>query len=258
MGSYLSNSTYTGKLLPVQLIKREQLINECPSCPSREDGFCSRFEEGLHSHLLRSASRTTVAQDATLSTHFFHIIRKGIVRFVHHGVDGKRRIVGLSLPGEVLLPDETTPDIGIEAATALELCRISEARYREQLHRFPQFREQVFIATRARRDSTLRLASLVGRLTPEQRICSFLAACTRFMPWQPLPGGGGILTMELGRPDIAALLATTPETVCRMLHSLDSAKVIGLRGPKHFEIASVERLCTYGRLAVPEDLAGFV
>lgn len=220
----------------------------CHACLARAKGFCGGLDDRALEQLAFRSTRRTLAQHEALIPGDLAVLTGGFLRAVNHGPDGKRRIVGLTLPGEAIVRDETAEDVTIEAATPVTLCHLQPASVRAALERSHRFRQTLYVQVRAKRDRALRLACAIGARSPEQRIAALLASCTGIMPWQPLPDGGGILTMEFERQDIAALLATTAETVCRALHRMDAAGVIRIRGTRRFEIGDLGRLRREGLL----------
>ncbi|MFN4129684.1 MAG: Crp/Fnr family transcriptional regulator [Paracoccaceae bacterium] len=158
----------------------------------------------------------------------------------------------MTMSGECFVPGELSENITAVAATPAVVCLVRAGKYHDFLQRSHDFRKQIYLQTRAKRDRARHLAFTIGNLGPEQRISAFYASCTGCMPWQPLPDGGGILSMEYERQDIAALLSTTVETVCRVLRRLDTAGVIRLRDSRHIEIRDLGKLLAHAGLAIPQ------
>jgi CRP/FNR family transcriptional regulator len=104
---------------------------------------------------------------------------------------------------------------------------------------------------RQKQDQLDRLQWLTWTLCamgPEERLCAFLALSSKFLPYQPLPDGSGVLTMVLPRKDIADLLATTVETICRALYKLSDKGIIEIRDPAHFRIPDLQELIKLGQV----------
>ena len=66
------------------------------------------------------------------------------------------------------------------------------------------------------------------------------------MPYTPLPEGGGLLTVELPRADIADLLGITVETISRVTRRLEAEGIIRIRTAQSFEIPDLGRLVRIG------------
>ena len=71
------------------------------------------------------------------------------------------------------------------------------------------------------------------------------------MPWEPLPGGGGVLDLDLPRADIADLLGTTIESISRISRKFHREGLIRIVDPRRFAIPDLARLARRGSLAPP-------
>jgi CRP/FNR family transcriptional regulator len=243
---------------PAQARSREAQARICAACPSRAAGFCSRLDDATLADLADRSTRVVMAAEALLQSPDLVVVTGGLLRATHDDPDGRRQILGITTRGEAVLPQESSETVRTEAATQATLCRIHAASYRDVFRRSAAFRQLLHDQVQAKRDRALQLAGAIAALRPEQRIIAFLADCSAFMPWQPLPGGeGGVLTMVFERRDIAALLATSAETVSRVLHGLQDRGDIRLLDPRHFEIADVARLRAQGGLASTDRPALF-
>lgn len=229
----------------------------CGDCPARSGGFCSYHGDAALTRFARSSKRVAMSRNETLETNDFVIVTKGVLNAVHYGKDGKQKIVGVTMLGEAIVPGELSENAKAVAATPVVICRIRRASYQEALNHSHDFRKHIYLQARAKRDRARYLAFAIGHLGPEQRIAAFYASCTSCMPWQPMPDGGGILSMEYERQDIAALLATTVETVCRVLHRLEGSGMIRLRDARHIQIRNLAEFRAHGGLAAPQAGEGF-
>lgn len=172
----------------------------------------------------------------------FAILTRGLLRLAQYGAEGRRRILGVTLPGEAVLPEDQRDGLTLEAATEATICLIHPSSRQAAMTVGHDFRDQFLRCVRKKQDRTHKLAVALATLGPNERLLAFLADCTAYMPWEPLPGGGGILTMLLDRQDIAALLGTTVETICRALHGFDDKGLIRILDPRHFAIPDLDRL----------------
>lgn len=94
----------------------------------------------------------------------------------------------------------------------------------------------------ARLDEARQLTWVLGALNSNARLRSFLLAARHWMPWAPQPDGTGVLTMTLPRKDIADLLATTPETISRLLHQFQEDGLIDMLCSKTFRLRDLTAL----------------
>jgi CRP-like cAMP-binding protein len=181
--------------------------------------------------------------------HDIWLVRSGILRLQRYSVDGRRQILSLFLPGEIVGYDNRLRDgVSVETVIPSGLCRLDRRKF-----------DTLFASNRVLRTDLLRqqqdqldrlrwLTWSIGALNPEERLSAFLALSSRFMPYDPLPDGTGILSMQLPRADIADLLATTVETISRMTHRLSEAGLIRIIDPAHFRLLDLERLTSRGRI----------
>lgn len=88
----------------------------------------------------------------------------------------------------------------------------------------------------------------LGTLGPEERLSAFLALSTKIMPYRPLPDGTLVMSLQLSRRDIADLLGTTVESICRIVHKLANTGIIEIRGPAYFRILDLPELIALGKI----------
>lgn len=170
------------------------------------------------------------------------VVISGVLRSAHHAEDGSRQVLCLTLPGEVVAAGNERNGTEMEAATEVQLCRIHPESFRRTLRDRAQLRRALVAQAQAKLDRLRGLALALLGLTIEERLAEFLVEAAGFMPWQPLPDGGGILTITLERGDIADLLATSAESISRITHRFEDSGHLRIRDPRHFEIPDLGRL----------------
>jgi CRP-like cAMP-binding protein len=176
-------------------------------------------------------------------------IRSGILRLQRHPHDGRRQILSLFLPGEIVgFEGEFREGVSVETVTQSELCRIDRRAFDTILNRNDELRAELFRQKQDQLDRLHCLTSSLGALGPDERFSAFLALSTRFMPCEQLPDGSAILSMQLPRPDIADLLGTTVETICRINRRLSESGVIEIKDPSHFRILDLKQLTALGQI----------
>lgn len=175
-------------------------------------------------------------------------IRSGVLRLQRHGYDGRRQILSLFLPGEIVGFDgEFRDGVTVESATNSGLCRIDRRWFDKMVDQNGTLRVELFRQKQDQLDRLHWLTWSLGALGPEERLCAFLALSTKFMPYQALPDGSGVLSLLLPRRDIADLLGTTVETICRIIHKLAETGTIEIRDPSHFRLLDLPRLISQGQ-----------
>ena len=176
-------------------------------------------------------------------------IRSGILRLQRHSYNGRRQILSLFLPGEIVGFDgELREGATVETATQSGLCRIDRRKFDKMVDQVNTLRAELFRQKHEQLDRLHWLTWSLGALAPEERLCAFLALSSKFMPYQTLPDGTGVLSVQLPRKDIADLLGTTVETISRIVHKLAERGVIEIRDPSHFRLLDLPRLIAIGQI----------
>ena len=234
-------------------INRDSTRDSDPAC-RRTGGFrCSlplggTMTCGDVSHREDRAPDTEVISGGARS-HDVWFIRSGILRLQRHAYDGRRQILSLFFPGEIVgFEGEFREGVNVETATQSDLCRIDRRRFATMLDQNDALRVELFRQKQDQLDRLHWLTWSLGALGPEERLCAFLALASKFMPYQPLPDGTGILSVYLQRKDIADLLGTTVESISRVVHKLADARIIEIRDPAHFRFLDISRLIALGQI----------
>ncbi|TGD41541.1 Crp/Fnr family transcriptional regulator [Pseudotabrizicola sediminis] len=182
-------------------------------------------------------------------SHDVWLIRSGILRLQRHAYDGRRQILTLFFPGEIIgFEGEFHEGASIEAATQSGLCRINRHWFDRMVDQDNDLRADLFRQKQDQLDRLHWLTWSLGALSPEERLCAFLALSSKFLPYQPLPDGTGVLAVRLARKDIADLLGTTLELISRIVHKLADAGIIEIRDPAHFRFLDLPRLIAMGKI----------
>ena len=182
-------------------------------------------------------------------SHDIWLIRSGILRLQRHAYDGRRQILSLFFPGEIIgFEGEFREGVTVETATQSGLCRIDRRWFDRMVEQNDVLRAELFRQKQDHLDRLHWLTWSLGALKPEERLCAFLALSSKFMPYQPLPDGTGILSLYLARKDIADLLGTTVESISRIVHRLADTGIIEIRDPAHFRFLDLPKLIALGKV----------
>jgi CRP/FNR family transcriptional regulator len=138
--------------------------------------------------------------------------------------------------------------VSVETATQSSLCRIDRRTFDRLVNRNDTLRAELFHQKQDQLDRFHWLTWSLGALIPEERLCAFLALASRFMPYQTLTDGSGVLSVILPRKDIADLLGTTVESISRIIHNLSNTGVIEIRDPTHLRLHNVRKLVSLGQI----------
>ena len=182
-------------------------------------------------------------------SHDVWLIRSGILRLQRYAYDGRRQILSLFFPGEIVGFDrEFREGVTVETATQSGLCRIDRRWFDGMVNKNESLRAEIFRQKQDQLDRLHWLTWSLGTLRPEERLSAFLALSTKVMPYQPQPDGTGVLSLQLPRRDIADLLGTTVESICRIVHKLANTGFIEIRDPAHFRVLDLPGLIALGKI----------
>lgn len=151
-------------------------------------------------------------------------LRQGIVRGVSNLADGDRQISAFFFAGDQIgLPVSDTYRFTAEAVTSVLYVRHSRLRWHEALIRSCREEGRLLPSICAEQDPIFRRGILIGRNSVLVRISAFLVSMI-----DRLPEADGALVFPLSQVDIAAYLATAPESVCRGFRQLREMGVIAM------------------------------
>lgn len=226
---------------------------KCMQCSLHDKGLCAIVQADTLARLASTGTQhdypvnRTVWDEGTAPV-FVGLLVSGYLRLARYRMDGRRQIVSLMTPGDII--GGTGPGIfagyTLEAATDVRICRFESRVFDRLMGEDRDLPRAVYRLRAAKLDRLRRQIWWLGVLTAEERLCGFLASATRYMPFAPQPGGGGTLTVDLPRSDIADLLAISVETISRITRCLDASGVIRIRDPRHFEIPDLGKLVEIG------------
>jgi CRP/FNR family transcriptional regulator, anaerobic regulatory protein len=226
---------------------REEPRLRCADCKARDLGLCALVGPDLRHRLGAIAVERSNAPGQRIWQEADHkpfgVLIDGHVRVQVFRLDGHRRILELNVPGDILdARMRCEPGSDFEAASDIRVCWFDRSRFEQLVEEFPQIRHAVCEMNEMRIERLRLWTWAKGSLNLCERICAFIALATRHMPFAPLPWGGGILTMQVSRADIADHVGTSVESISRMTHRLAEKELIRIRSPRHFEIPDLARL----------------
>ena len=165
--------------------------------------------------------------------------------------DGRRQIVTLSTPGDLLCPMPGTQgaDLWVEALTGTRLCELDLSASAEALGEDAALSAELFrVVHRQMTCASVHLITL-GRLDGMERVCLFLTD----MVWRLGVRGpaGWRVHLPLSREDIADYLGLNAETVSRIFSRVKKSKLATFLSPTDFFVQDVEALQSRAPLAAP-------
>ena len=156
--------------------------------------------------------------------------------------DGRRQIVCLSTPGDVVCPVSTQAfgDIWVEALTPSEVEEIDLSGQHRNIGREPGLTAALFAMVHQQVKCASAHLVTLGRLDGMERVCLFLAD----MAWrvgQDTPGGRRV-HLPLSREDIADYLGLNAETVSRIFSRVKKAKLAIFLSPTDYLVGDMAAL----------------
>lgn len=165
-------------------------------------------------------------------------LRQGVARGVSISREGHRQITAFFFPGDQIgLPLAESYRFTAEAVTDLLYVRHSRSRWNEALIRSCREEGRLLPSICAELDPIFRRGIIVGRNGILTRVCAFLVSIV-----DRLPSVGGVLLLPLPQVDIAAYLATSPETVSRSFRQLREMGIIAMSRHAGLVIRDRQRL----------------
>ncbi|MDG4648452.1 Crp/Fnr family transcriptional regulator [Roseibacterium sp. SDUM158017] len=228
----------------------------CEGCALRGAELCRAMRDDGSTGAGRPAVRTFPRGRQILEQGgqpgFLGVIRKGYVRRSTIRLSGKRILLGLAVPGDLVgaLAGEASV-CGLEAATDVEICLYDSAGVSRRMRHDPRIRQLVLREVDHLHQSLLEALWRYGTLTSRERIIAFLVSAASIMPVEPLPDGALVLTMEIDRRDWADLTNTAVETISRTLRYLEEKDLLTSLSPYRFRIRDLDRLALLAGVEPP-------
>jgi CRP/FNR family transcriptional regulator len=156
--------------------------------------------------------------------HSLFLIHAGFLKTCVNSADGREKITGFRMRGDLLGIDALDMDTYACDAIALDVCEVWELPVALLRERLPEFQERLtsLLASEIRRDWGWMLA--LGTLTAEQRVIAFLldfAARLERLGFSPRS-----LMLQMTRAELGNFLSLQLETVTRALSRLQAKGLI--------------------------------
>lgn len=224
---------------------------KCESCAINNRSICRAASEEAVGELCRMSNirrfgkgQVIVAQgdEATLVGN----VVSGIVKLTNISLSGQQQIVGLLFSSDFFgRAFSECSRFSYEAATDVTLCCLDRHAFERFLGRYPEIEHELLISVLDELDATREWATLTSCHTTMERVATFLFvlskrsagnSCGDCRPGRP------VISLPIGRRDIAAYLGTTPETLSRNIQTLVRKKVIRPLDTNNFELLDMAGL----------------
>jgi CRP/FNR family transcriptional regulator len=216
--------------------------------PELSSGMSRSFQrfESLRQHAqilrLRRRQRLQIAAD---DSNLF-IVRAGILIVQANVGEGKRSLLDVYYPGDVLLTDHIPElaEYAITSASLTEVWRVKRSAFVADSTRDAALLGQLLHRLSSQRARSQMHAAIIAGLTSEERVAALLieAGCRLGSP----SAHGVTLEMPLSRTEIAEYLALNADTLSRLMSRLAAEGLIDRAGRARITIrdwAKLEERC---------------
>lgn len=185
----------------------------------------------------------------------FHVVRTGLVATCAMTPDGRRQIICLNVPGDVICAMSAKgAECWCEALTHSEICVLDFSSSAHRLGGDPGFLRALFKLAHDRLERSAVHLVLLGRLDGMERVCAFLADLARRTG--RCRDGTLRVSVPMSREDIADYLGLNTDTVSRLFTRIKKAGLAKFLSVSKFEVPSLERLEDRVPIAMARQLVG--
>jgi CRP/FNR family transcriptional regulator, anaerobic regulatory protein len=218
----------------------------CQACVVRSRAICADLDQDEIQVLNSIGRRRNLAAGEQLlwegdeAIIVANVVR-GVLKLSTQTSDGKEQILGLVYPSDFVgRPFGQITPYGVQALTEAEVCIFQRTDFDRFAREHPRLEHKLLERTLKELDRTRRWMLLLGRMTAEQKLASFLLeTAERAEPIgcstasSPEPSS---LTMPLSRQQIADVLGLTIETVSRLFSKMKMEGLIDLHSRRQVAI----------------------
>lgn len=170
--------------------------------------------------------------------HVFEL-KRGIARGISISSEGERQVTAFFFPGDQIgLPIADVYRYTAEAVTDLGYVSYSRRGWSEALVRSCREEGRLLPSICSEQDPIFQRGIIIGRNGVLVRVSAFLISVIDRLT----PVRDGLLGFPLSQVDIAAHLATSPESVCRALRQLRDFAIIAMPDRDHLAVLDRDAL----------------
>lgn len=229
------------------------LLSSCSACAIRSRAICADLDDDEIAVLNTIGRRRRVGAGDQLfwEGHEALLVAnvvEGVLKLSSQTADGKTQILGLAYPSDFLgRPFGKTTPYGVEALTDAIVCVFYQTDFERFAQLHPRLEHKLLERTLLELDRSRRWMLLLGRMSAEAKIATFLLELAdRLVPQNvssPTAGSrASMIELPLSRQQIADVLGLTIETVSRQFTGLRNAGVIDIPARRIVEIRSPSAL----------------
>ncbi len=234
----------------MQFPARKPLKDSTASCSLRDKcpgRFCDSPKIAPRFHRLGRGDR--IEADARSHCLRFWIVLRGTAATCTVFEDGRRQILGIEEPGEIICSGMAGPGRSswLEALEPCLICDLDLSSAADDLSRHTQFLTDSFKLVHHRLLRSQQHMTTLGRLDSYERVLMFLAeTASRQMALQPAVP---VIRLTMSREDIADYLGLNSETVSRILSRIRKSGLVKFLNKSEFVLSDADAVAR--RLPVP-------
>jgi CRP/FNR family transcriptional regulator len=214
------------------LVAVESKGQSCADCSVRDLSLCASLDkdeigEFAHfGHQIHFSPCETVFAQEDMTTSFYNLV-DGVMRLYKLLPDGRRQIVGFSLPGDFLgMAPSGRHGFSADAIGPVTVCRFGRTAFARFAEDRPHLLRRINELAVRELDQARDHMVLLGRRSAEEKVATFLI-CWRDRLAQ-LRGPSTSVPLPMSRLDIADYLGLTIETVSRTFTKLERQGVLDI------------------------------
>lgn len=231
-------------------------LPDCSECDLAGAATCHALRKNsdrrsaLRTARLRRVARGDSVFDIGDSPGLIGVVRQGYLRKECLSEDGRRSILGLSSPGDILgdMPGRVA-SYALEAATDTEICAFPGPSVAEVARGNVAFWRAILDDVQRQYHQELAFAWLRSALRCRPRLVAFLLMASEIMPSAPQPDGSVIVTIPIGRRDWADLCNMTGESISRQMTDLAASGEVQSLGGGRYRLSDPQALRRWPELA---------
>lgn len=204
-------------------------IQNCPFFERHTNGD-GRISPELQCIVNDAAQAVTFDQGEVLflqgqSSSSLFSLTSGMVKICSHTPDGREQIVGLSIPGNLLVGVQSISDTRhaytAVAVTPVNACRINHRTLLDRVQNRGDVAMRLIQAANAQLAHSRALMEVLGHKCASAKIASFILLMT-----PKSDTGQHLFSMPFSRLEMASILGLSEETVCRLMANLKRSGAI--------------------------------
>lgn len=232
--------------LAVERDPNDAPVASCLHCDLGSVAFCAGLDRNQFQRFMtflgqvRADAGATIFREGDPAVHLY-TITTGAVKLYKLLSDGRRQITAFLFPGDFFgLSGDGTCAYTAEAMLPVMLCRFPRNKLANLCDELPLLEKRLLATTTQELAAAHEQMLLLGRKTARERVATFLATLRRRLSAKK--HASPLISLPMGRSDIADFLGLTIETVSRTMTAFRREGLIDLPDANHVVIKRYDEL----------------